>query len=148
MNKKVTTYDKLKNTFDVMGIELVQRDGLCEFEYENMPYLLGIFEDEQLFYLTQIVFGFDDEPLSKAVFDTALEVAQSQHPDLDGQWQEECPWVSSPLYTLKGVSRLSKKDMEQILKDFNEAAWFMQANIYLMTDPSIWKDQKEEQPCK
>lgn len=148
MNKKVTTYDKLKKTFDVMGIELVQRDGLCEFEYENMLYLLGIFEDEQLFYLTRIVFGFDDEPLSKVVFDTALEVAQSQYPDLDGQWQEECPWVSSPLYTLKGVSRLSKKDMEKMLKDFNEAAWFMQANIYLITDPRIWKDLKEEQPCK
>lgn len=148
MSKKVTIYDKLKKTFDAMGIELVQRAGLCEFEYENHPYLLGIFEEEQSFYFTQIVFSFDDEPLPKTVFDTALEVAQSQHPDLDGQWQEECPWVASPLYTLKGVARLSKKDLEQMLKEFNEAAWFMQANIYLMTDPSIWADLKKEEPCK
>lgn len=135
MGKKLTTYEKLRRSFEAIGIELpkYEEGGLLSVVYDNYPCLLGILEEDDVFYLTECVVGPEGK-IPKQVFETALEVTKSIHSDIDGDWNDGLAWISSSLYCMKGKRSISQKMLKECIKDFVDAHTLMECNVYLLMD--------------
>lgn len=128
----------LQDAFQKLGIELTQSGSFYEFEYEHIPMLLSIDSDDYCFAFVSLVIDSSDGCLNKSVLNTALDVVEEFHKDCCGDWNDGTPYFSSPSYSLKGVKTISADRLKEQLNAFCDAFLFLEANIHLLCDSSIW----------
>ena len=128
----------LKEAFQRLGIELAQSGSFYEFEFEHIPMFLSIDADDHSFAFVSLVVDSSDGSLNESVLNTALDIVEGFHKDFCGDWNDGMPYFASPSYSLKGVKTVSPDWLKEQLKAFCEAYLFLEANIHLLCDSSIW----------
>lgn len=128
----------LQEAFHKLGIELIQSGTFYEFEFEHIPMLLSIDSDDYCFAFVSLVIESSDGCLNERVLNTALDVVDEFHKDCCGDWNDGTPYFVSPSYSLKGVKTISADWLKGQLKAFYDAFLFLEANIHLLCDGSIW----------
>ena len=136
MNRKITK--NLQDAFQKLGIELTQSESFYGFEYEHIPMFLSIDTDDCCFAFVSLVIDSSDGCLNENVLNTALDVVGEFHKDCCGDWNDGTPYFASPSYSLKGVKTISADWLKEQLKAFYDAFLFLEANIHLLCDSSIW----------
>lgn len=136
MNRIITK--NLQEAFHKLGIELIQSGTFYEFEFEHIPMLLSIDSDDYCFEFVSLVIDSSDGCLNERVLNTALDVVDEFHKDCCGDWNDGMPYFASPSYSLKGVKTISADWLKEQLKAFYDAFLFLEANIHLLCDGSIW----------
>ena len=129
---------ELREAFQKLGIELAKSGTFYEFEYEHIPMLLSIDADDHSFAFVSLVVDSSDGCLNEGVLNTALDVVEGFHKDFCGDWNEGTPYFASPSYSLKDVKAVSPDWLKEQLKAFYDAFLFLEANIHLLCDSSIW----------
>lgn len=128
----------LREGFQKLGIELAKSGTFYEFEFEHIPMLLSIDADAHSFAFVSLVVDSSDGCLNEGVLNTALDVVEGFHKDFCGDWNEGTPYFASPSYSLKDVKAVSPDWLKEQLKAFYDAFLFLEANIHLLCDSSIW----------
>lgn len=136
MNKLIIK--SLQEAFHKLGIELAKRRSFYEFEYEHIPMLLSIdSNDHSIAFITYVV-DSSNGSMNESVLNTAIDVVEEFHKDCCGDWNDGTPYFASPSYSLKGVKTISADWLKEQLKEFYDAFLFLEANIHLLCDSSIW----------
>lgn len=136
MNKLIIK--NLQEAFQKLGIELTKSGSFYEFEYEYVPMLLSIESDDYSFAFVSLVVDSSDRNLNESILNTALDVVEEFHKKCCGDWNNGMPYFASPSYSLKGVKTVSPDWLKEKLKAFYDAFLFLEANIHLLCDSSIW----------
>ena len=132
------TLNKLTGAFQNLGIELTKNGSFYEFEYDHIPMLLSIdASDQSIAFITHVV-DSGDVSMNQSIFETALDVVDGFHKDCCGDWNEGIPYFVSPGYTLDGIKAVSSDWLKEQLKEFYDAYMFLEANIHLLCDTSIF----------
>lgn len=141
MSKKVL--NKVRGAFQALGIELKKFHCYYEFEYDHVMALLQIDEEEQsISFVTFVVDpsgGMDELTLK-----TALSIVSNSHEYYGGGWNDGFPFFISPAYYLGDIKKVSTEWLQEKLKAFVEAYLFLEANIQLLCDTSLWGPDMEE----
>lgn len=122
----------------MLGIDLAKSGTFYEFEYEHIPMLLSIDAAGHSFAFVSLVVDSGDGNLSESILNTALDVVEGFHKDCCGAWNEGTPYFASPSYSFKEVKSVSSVWLKEQLKAFYDACLFLEANIHLLCDNSIW----------
>ena len=122
----------------MLGIDLAKSGTFYEFEYEHIPMLLSIDAAGHSFAFVSLVVDSGDGNLSEGILNTALDVVEGFHKDCCGAWNEGTPYFASPSYSFKEVKSVSSVWLKEQLKAFYDACLFLEANIHLLCDNSIW----------
>lgn len=142
MSKKVLS--KVQGGFQSLGIELKKENNLYEFEYDNVLMFLSIdTKDQSIAFVTYVVDSGNDINMDEGILQTALGVVNGFHEDCSGDWNEGVPYFVSPCYDLKGIKEVSSEWLQQKLKAFFDAYMFLEANIHLLCDTSIFGLSKQ-----
>ena len=128
----------LKEAFQMLGIELAQSGSFYEFEFEHIPMFLSIDADDHSFAFVSLVVDSSDGSLNESVLNSALDILEGFYKDFCCDWNDSMPYFASPSYSLKGVKTVSPDWLKEQLKAFCEAYLFLEANIHLLCDSSIW----------
>ena len=132
------TLNKLTGAFQNLGIELTKNGSFYEFEYDHIPMLLSIdASDQSIAFITHVV-DSGDVSMNQSIFESALDVVDGFHKDCCGDWNEGIPYFVSPGYTLDGIKAVSSDWLKEQLKEFYDAYMFLEANIHLLCDTSIF----------
>ena len=136
MSKRIL--NKMTGAFQDLGIELTKNGSFYEFEYEHIPMLLSMdASDLSIAFITHVV-DSGDVSMNQSIFETALDVVDGFHKDFCGDWNEGTPYFVSPGYTLDGIKTVSSDWLKEQLKEFYDAYMFLEANIHLLCDTSIF----------
>ena len=133
-----TMIKELRESFQKLGIELAKSGTFYEFEYEHIPMLLSIDAAGHSFAFVSLVVDSGDGNLSEGILNTALDVVEGFHKDCCGAWNEGTPYFASPSYSFKEAKSVSSVWLKEQLKAFYDACLFLEANIHLLCDNSIW----------
>lgn len=136
MRKKTKTFNKIVKVLAELGFELKRQDILSSFENDRVSFLVDVDEEEETFALIEIVVGLNGE-LTQNEFDLAMDVVKIFHKDYVGRWNNGKSYLSSPLYSLKGLKNIPKVLMKQIVKGFWEAYICMYTNVCMATDDTV-----------
>ena len=129
--------NKVIGAFHCLGIGLNKCGCFYGFVYEHIPMLLSIDPDDpSIAFITQVV--DINGSMNESTLNAALDVVEEFHKDCYGDWNEGTPYFSSPCYPLKGVKNVSPDWLKERLKEFYDAYLFLEANIHLICDSSIW----------
>ena len=132
------TLNKLTGAFQNLGIELTKNGSFYEFEYDHIPMLLSIdASDQSIAFITHVV-DSGDVSMNQSIFESALDVVDGFHKDCCGDWNEGIPYFVSPGYTLDGIKAVSSDWLKEQLKEFYDVYMFLEANIHLLCDTSIF----------
>lgn len=129
----------LREGFQKLGIELAKSGAFYEFEFEHIPMLLSIDTADHSFAFVSLVIDSGYGSLNESIMNTALDVVEGFHKECFGDWNEGTPYFASPSYSLKEVKTVSSDWLKEQLKEFYDAFLFLEANIYLLCDSSIWE---------
>ena len=130
--------NKLSGAFQSLGVKLKKSGSLYEFEYEHIPMLLSVdANDQSIAFVTHVV-DSGDVCMNQSIFETALDVVDSFHKDCCGDWNDGVPYFVSPGYSLKGIKSVTADWLQEQLKEFYDAYMFLEANIHLLCDTSIF----------
>ncbi len=132
------TIKNLQVAFQKLGIELAPSGSFYAFEFEHIPMLLSINAADHSFAFVSLVIDSSDRSMDERVLNTALDVVEGFHKDCSGDWNEGTPYFASPSYSLKGSKTISTDWLKEQLKAFYDAFLFLEANIHLLCDSSIW----------
>lgn len=136
MSKRIL--NNMTGAFQDLGIELTKNGSFYEFEYEHIPMLLSMdASDQSIAFITHVV-DSGDVSMNQSIFETALDVVDGFHKDCCGDWNEGIPYFVSPGYTLDGIKTVSSDWLKEQLKEFYDAYMFLEANIHLLCDTSIF----------
>ena len=136
MSKSVI--NKVKGSFHNLGIKLTKTGPFYEFEYEFIPTLLSIeAENYSISFVTPVIDSSDDG-LNEHVLNTALDIVEDSHKGCCGDWNDGSPFFVSPRYSIKEPSTLSADWLQEQLKEFYDAYIFLEMNIHLLCDNTIW----------
>ena len=136
MSKRIL--NKLIGAFQDLGIELTKNGSFYEFEYEHIPMLLSMdASDQSIAFITHVV-DSGDVSMNQGIFETALDVVDGFHKDCCGDWNDGVPYFVSPGYSLNGIKTVSSDWLKEQLKEFFDAYMFLEANIHLLCDTSIF----------
>ena len=133
-----TMIKELREAFQKLGIELAKSGTFYEFEFEHIPMLLSIDATDHSFAFVSLVVDSGDGNLNESILNTALDVVESFHKDCCGAWNEGTPYFASQSYSFKEVKSVSSDWLKEQLKAFYDAFLFLEANIHLLCDSSIW----------
>lgn len=129
---------KIHGAFQSLGIELKKSHSLYEFEYEHTLMLLSVgTKDQSIVFLTYVV-DSGDMSVDKNMLEMALDVVSGFHKDYYGDWNEGVPYFASPCYSLKGIKEVKADWLQAELKAFFDAYMFLEANIHILCDHSIF----------
>ena len=130
--------NKLTGAFQGLGIELAKSGSFYEFEYEHIPMLLSMDASEQsVCFITHVVES-GDVSMNESILNTALDVVEGFHEDCCGDWNDGVPYFVSPCFSLKGIKTVTSDWLQEQLKEFYDAYMFLEANIHLLCDTSIF----------
>lgn len=136
MSKRII--NKLTGAFQGLCIELKKSGSLYEFEYEHIPMLLSVdASDQSVAFITHVV-DSGDVCMNQSIFETALDVVDGFHKDCCGDWNDGVPYFVSPGYSLEGIKSVTTDWLQRELKEFYDAYMFLEANIHLLCDTSIF----------
>lgn len=133
-----TMIKELRKAFQKLGIELAKSGTFYEFEYEHIPMLLSIDATDHSFAFVSLVVDSGDGNLNESILNTALDIVEGFHKDCCGVWNEGTPYFASPSFSFKEVKSVSSDWLKEQLKAFYDAFLFLEANIHLLCDSSIW----------
>ncbi|MCR5181137.1 MAG: hypothetical protein K6C30_07995 [Bacteroidaceae bacterium] len=131
--------DKVQGAFQELGIELKEYQDFYEFEYKHFTFLLSLTEEDQsMAFLSPVTDpGFDN--MEEHMLKAALDIVAEFHKDFDGDWNGGSPYFISPVYSLDAVKQVDSEWLEAELKEFEDAFVFLEINIRLLCDPSLWE---------
>ena len=136
MSKRILS--KLTGAFQNLGIDLAKNGSFYEFEYEHIPMLLSMdSSDHSICFITHVVES-GDESMDETILNTALDVVEGFHEDCCGDWNDGVPYFASPCFFLKGIKTVTSNWLQEQLKEFYDAYMFLEANIHLLCDTSIF----------
>ena len=136
MSKRIL--NKLTGAFQSLGIDLAKSGSFYEFEYEHIPMLLSMDAcDQSIAFITHVVES-GDVSMDETILNTALDVVEGFHEDCSGDWNDGVPYFVSPCYSLEGIKTVTSDWLQEQLKDFYDAYMFLEANIHLLCDTSIF----------
>jgi len=136
MSKRII--NKLTGAFQGLCIELKKSGSLYEFEYEHIPMLLSVdASDQSVAFITHVV-DSGDVCMNQSIFETALDVVDGFHKDCCGDWNDGVPYFVSPGYSLEGIKSVTADWLKEELKEFYDAYLFLETNIHLLCDTSIF----------
>ncbi len=136
MSKRIM--NKLTGAFQGLGIELAKSGSFYEFEYEHIPMLLSLdASDQSVCFITHVVES-GDVSMNESILNTALDVVEGFHEDCCGDWNDGVPYFVSPCYSLEGIKTVTSDWLQEQLKEFYDAYMFLEANIHLLCDTSIF----------
>lgn len=136
MSKRVL--NKMQGAFQSLGIELKESHTFYEFEYEHIQMLLSMEVKDQSFVFLTYVVDSNEISMDKNILEMALDVVGGFHKNYYGDWNDGIPYFSSPCYSLRGVKEVKADWLEKELKAFFDAYMFLEANIRILCDPSIF----------
>ena len=141
MSKRVL--NKVQGAFQDLGIELKKGHSLYEFEYEHVFMFLSMdAKDQSIAFVTYVV-DSGDISMDEQILNTALDIVDGFHEDCCGDWNDGVPYFVSPCYELKGTKEVTAGWLEEQLMAFYDAYMFLEANIHLLCDTSIFGIAKE-----
>lgn len=130
--------NKLTGAFHNLGIELTKSGSFYEFEYERVPMLLSMdASDESVVFITHVVES-GDVSLNENILNTALDVVEEFHKDCCGEWNDGVPYFVSPCFSLGGIKAVTSDWLQEQLKEFYGAYLFLEANLHLLCENSIF----------
>jgi hypothetical protein len=136
MSKRVL--NKINGAFQSLGIELKKGRSLYEFEYEHIYMFLSMdAKDQSIAFITYVV-DSGNVSMNEDILNTALDVVEGFHEDYSGDWNEGVPYFVSPCYELRGIKAITEEWLQEQLKAFYDAYMFLEANIHLLCDTSIF----------
>ena len=136
MSKRVL--NKIQGAFQGLGIELKKGHSLYEFEYEHVFMFLSMdAKDQSIAFVTYVV-DSGDISMDERILNTALDIVDGFHEDCCGDWNDGVPYFVSPCYELKGTKEVTAGWLQEQLKAFYDAYMFLEANIHLLCDTSIF----------
>lgn len=136
MSKRIL--NKLTGAFQGLGIELAKSGSFYEFEFEHIPMLLSMdASDQSVCFITHVVKS-GDVSMNESILNTALDVVEGFHEDCCGDWNDGVPYFVSPCFSLKGIKAVTSDWLQEQLKEFYDAYMFLEANIHLLCDNSIF----------
>lgn len=127
----------LKQAFEEMGITLKKQSvpDIYTFEYKHAKFQLYLEKGAKFFVFSQILIGLDGA-LSKAQFDTVMDVVVNFHKDYCGDWLEDISFFYSPKYVLD--DSVNATFLHNAITEFVEAWHFACANACIVTDTTIF----------
>ena len=141
MSKRVLK--KIQGAFQELGIGLEKGRSLIEFEYEHVFMFLSMdSKDQSIAFITYVVESCDVS-MDESILNTALEIVEGFHEDCCGDWNDGVPYFVSPCYELRGYKEVSAEWLQEQLKAFYDAYMFLEANIHLLCDTSLFRIAKE-----
>ena len=141
MSKRVL--NKIQGAFQGLGIVLKKGHSLYEFEYEHVFMFLSMeAKDQSIAFITYVV-DSGDVSMDESILNMALDIVDGFHEDCCGDWNDGVPYFVSPCYELKGCKEVTAEWLQEQLKAFYDAYMFLEANIHLLCDTSIFGIAKE-----
>ena len=135
--------NKIQGAFQGLGIELKKGHSLYEFEYEHVFMFLSMeAKDQSIAFITYVV-DSGDVSMNESILNMALDIVDGFHEDCCGDWNDGVPYFVSPCYELKGCKEVTAEWLQEQLKAFYDAYMFLEANIHLLCDTSIFGIAKE-----
>jgi len=136
MSKRIMSI--LYGAFHSLGIEPIKSGSFYDFEYNHIPMLLSIdTSDQSIAFITHVV-DSGDVSMNQSIFETALDVVDGFHKDCCGDWNDGVPYFVSPCFSLEGIRSVTADWLQEQLKEFYDAYIFLEANIHLLCDTSIF----------
>ena len=136
MSKRIL--NKMTGAFQDLGIELTKNGAFYEFEYEHIPMLLSMdASDQSVCFITHVVES-GDVSMNENILNTALDVVEGFHKDCCGDWNDGVPYFVSPCFSLDGIKTVTSDWLHEQIKEFYDAYMFLEANIHLLCDTSIF----------
>ena len=141
MSKRVL--NKIQGAFQGLGIELKKGHSLYEFEYEHVIMFLSMDAKEQSIAFVTYVVDSGDVSMDENILNIALDIVDGFHEDYSGDWNDGLPYFVSPCYELKGIKEVTTGWLQEQLKAFYDAYMFLEGNIHLLCDTSLFGIAKE-----
>lgn len=132
MRKKTKTWNKIKEPFKELGIELKGSSGMYEFEYNKAQMFLFVIEEDESISFAAYVAGVEKEE-DKVILEMALDIVSDFHKGYCAEWNEGVAFFASDCYCLKGKRQPPKEWLSAELKKFWDAYMFLEANIFLLS---------------
>ena len=134
--RKTRCIYKLKKAAVGLNIKMSRSGSFYELEYEHLPILLSVSNEDDTFVLISHVYDTQD-CLDEQQLKIALDVVDGYHENYSGDWNDGVPYFASPEYYIGHGVDVTPEWFEKQLKEFWEAFTFLQANIHLLGDASI-----------
>lgn len=138
MARKNSIYNKMKHAFKALDISVHKKGILYEFEYEHFMFLLFADDINQTFTFVCWVIDSTDGGLTQDNFKTAVDIVKDSYGKYSGNWNGGRAYFSSPVNSLKKVDSISTEELSRQLKEFYAAYLFLETNMFLLADKSIW----------
>lgn len=132
MRKKTKTWNKIKEPFKELGIELKKNNNMYEFEYNQTQMFLYVVEEEEMFLFTAFVAGVEKRE-DKEKLDIALDIVNVPHCVYSASWTGRDAIFASSFYRLKNKKQVSEKWLSVELKKYWDAYMYFEANIFLLS---------------
>jgi len=132
MRKKTKTWNKIKEPFKELGIELEGSSGRYEFEYNQAQMFLHVEEEEEMIIFTAFVAGVEKRE-DKEKLKIALDIVNNPHCVYSASWNNGDAIFASSFYSLKKKKQVSGEWLSAELKKFWDAYIFFEANIFLLS---------------
>lgn len=136
MSKRIL--NKLTGAFQNLGIDMTKSGLFYEFEYEHIPMFLSMDASDQSVCFVTYVVESGDVSMDENILKTALDVVEEFHEDCCGDWNDGVPYFVSPCYSLEGIKTVTSDWLQEQLKEFYDAYMFLEANIHLLCETSIF----------
>ena len=115
---KTAPINKIKKSFQNLGIELTKNGPFYEFEYEFIPMLLSIDANSQSITFITPIINSSDAGLNEQVLKTALDIVEDSHNGYSGEWNNGTPFFPLTCLfiqkTLYDVCRLAEGEVERV----------------------------------
>lgn len=134
--RKTRCIYKLKKAAVGLNIKMSRSGSFYELEYEHLPILLSVSNEDDTFVLISHVYDTQD-CLDEQQLKIALDVVDGYHENYSGDWNDGVPYFASPEYYIGHGVDVTPEWFEKQLKEFWEAFTFLQANTHLLGDASI-----------
>ena len=134
--RKTRCVYKLKKAAVGLNIKLSRSGSFHELEYEHLPILLSVSNEDDTFALISHVYDTQN-CLNEQQLNIALDVVTGFHENYSGEWNDGVPYFASPEFYIGHGVDVTPEWLEKQLKEFWEAFTFLQANIHLLGDVSI-----------
>ena len=146
-NHKKGVLPKLREAFQQLGMEMKRNGSFYELEYKKVFMFLSIYEDEWTFaiftYVIDSTGNLDGQMLS-----TAIDVVEGIYDCYSGGWNDGVPYFSSPEFNVGEGVEVTAEWLGRQLKEFWDAYMFLQVNLHMLGDRTIFCESVSEEETK
>ena len=142
--KKNGVLAKLRKALREIGVKLIRHGSIHEVEYKGVIMLLIINEKDGTFAICTHVFDANGN-LNEQTLNMALDVIDGIYECYSGGWNGGVAYFSSPSFQIGMDVDVTAEWLEGQLKEFWDAFMFLQANIHLMGDKSVFSGFEEKE---